>query len=818
MGGIGQDLRFALRGLRKAPAFSAAAIVTLALGIGATTAIFTTLDAVLLKPLPYPQAEDLYGVRTTLVDGRVTTGLASNGEISRLNLAGGSILGAAGLQPVELTLLLSDGTPRRAQVFGVTEGFFELFGLPMTRGGFAHDDFVAPAPLPPNVPAPANAPPPRPPRVVISRHAWAELYNSDPDVVGKPIRFAEVQTTVAGVAPDGFDTPHGADYWFSQQLPPDDIGHSMEAFMRLKPGTTLERGRAEMDAVMTGLARDFPVSDFNRAFVPRPLVATVVGDLGPIMVIVMSATAVLLLLACVNVTNLLLARGAARAREIAVRVALGAGRGRIVRQLLTESAVLSAAGAALGVVLAFLGVRALLALGASTLPRLDAVAFDGRVLLFALTALVVSAVLVGFAPALRLAGSDVRALMNESGRSASGGRGTGRWLRVMTVAEIALAIILVAAAGWLVRGFAQLRTTDPGFAAEQRLIFDVTFLGARYPSGAAVRAASMDLAERLSALRGVTAVGSTSAFPMRGTLESSLLVQIHGEAFDQARPMGSRQRFVSAGYFAASGTRLLQGRDFGPDDRANTVPVAIVNRTFVERYLPGRDPLGVRFAAGYPEPDTANEVTIVGVVDDVRQKTLADAPEPAFYSASSQFALRRQTVVVATSLADVGSVQAAIREEVRRADPQIAVEFQRVTDLVASTLRRQQLGMTLMLIFGAVAVLLAAVGIYGVIAYGVAERRGEMATRLALGASPGSVFRLVMQQGGWLAIVGTVIGLAAAYGSGRIVASQVYAIRASDPFMLSMAVVLVAGITALATVVPALRAARVSPSRVLHTE
>ncbi len=421
-----QDIRFALRSLRRSPAVPLAAIATLAVGIGATTAIFATLNAVLLKPLPYPGAEDLFNIRTTLIDGRVTTGMLSNGEISRLNDTHLSIMRAAGMQTTELTLLHEDGTPQHVTIYGVTEGFFELFGLPMTLGGFTRQHFVPPAP-PPQAPAGQapgpQAPPPAPPVVVISYRIWQDLYRSDPNIVGKPIRFAEVATTIAGVAPRDFDTPHGGDFWFSQQLDKDDINHFLDGFMRLKPGVTQERANAEMASVMQGLARDFPASDFNRAYVTKPLVASVVGDLGPILIIVMSATGLLLLLACVNVANLLLARGAARAREMAVRVSLGAARARIIRQLLTESALLCSAGAVLGTLVAYVGVRGLLIMGASSLPRLDGVAFDSRVLLFVLTTLVVSGLLVGFAPALRLAATDVRTLMNESGsRSTSGGR------------------------------------------------------------------------------------------------------------------------------------------------------------------------------------------------------------------------------------------------------------------------------------------------------------------------------------------------------------------------------------------------------------
>jgi putative ABC transport system permease protein len=533
---------------------------------------------------------------------------------------------------------------------------------------------------------------------------------------------------------------------------------------------------------------------------------------------VLSATALLLVLACVNVTNLLLARGAARAREMAVRVALGAGRGRIVRQLLTESALLATAGAVVGLLVAYAGVRALLVIGAAKLPRLESVAFDGRVLMFALAALIVSGVLVGFAPALRLAATDVKTLLNESGRSASGGRATGRWLSVMTVAEIGLAIMLVAAAGWLIRGFQSLRATDPGFTAEQRLLFDVAFNGQRYREDATVVAVSQDLLSRLRALPGVAAAGATINFPLRATPENSLFVLLRGQSFDPAHPMNSRQRGVSPGLFDALGIKLISGRDFSADDREGTTPVAIVNRTFVRRYLDGVNPIGVRFMSGYPAIQPNSEVTIIGVVEDVRQRSLSDPPEPAFYTSHGQQPPRRQTVVVATKLADVTPLQSTIREEVRKLDPQIAVEFETASDIVASTLQRQQLGMTLMLLFGATAVALAAVGVYGVIAYAASQRRGEVATRLALGATPGNVFWLVVKQSRTLAIIGVAIGLPVAYLAGRIVSSRLYAVRAADPLILGGATIIVVGIALLATMIPAYRSARLDPAKVLRPD
>jgi putative ABC transport system permease protein len=797
-----QDLRFALRNLRRTPAFPLAAIATLALGVGATTAIFSTVNAALLRPLPYPNARDLYAVRTTLTDGRVTTGLLAPCEIVRLNDPNLSVARAAGLGPQDATFLSKDGTPRRTRVYAVTEGFFDLFGLPMTLG-------TAPA-----LPVNANTPP----QVVISQRVWRNEFAGDPAIVGKPIRFAEVSTTIGGVAPADFDTPHNADFWFVIQPDPKGVNHSWEGYMRLKPGTTIERARSEMASVMSGLARDFPSSAKNRVYVVNPLVDSIVGDLGPILIVVLSATTLLLLLACVNVTNLLLARGAARAREMAVRVALGAGRARIVRQLLTESVLLATAGAVVGLFIAYVGVRLLLRLGAGTLPRLDAVPFDASVLLFALATLIVSGVFVGFAPALRLARTDVRALLNESGRSASGGRGTTRWLNAMTIAQIALAITLVAGAGWLIRGFEKLRATNPGFVADKRLVFDVALQGPKYRDNAAVTAGWIDLFDRIRPLHGVAAVGGISSFPLRGSQENSLFVQLRGEAMDPANPMGSRQRFATPGLFGAMGIRMLAGRDFTLDDRPDTARVAVVNNTFVRRYLSGKDPLTVHFSSGYPTINPQSEVAIIGVVEDVRQKSLSDAPEPAFYTSTLQFAARRESVVVATTLVDTTPLQSAIRDEVRKLDPQMAVDFESAPQIIATTLRRQELGMTLMLLFGLAAVALAAVGIYGVIAYGASQRTDEVATRLALGATQGNVFWLVLKQGRTLAAIGTAIGLAVAYVAGQIVSSRLYEVSASDPTILGAATLLVVGIALVATIIPAWRVSHIAPARVLRPD
>jgi putative ABC transport system permease protein len=805
------DLKYAARKLLAAPAFTLAAVATLAIGTGAATAIFSTVNATLLRPLPYVRSENLVALRTRYVNGRVTTGLLAAAEITRLNDAKGSIERVVGMSSnaFDVTLLRENGPPVHATVYAVGEGFFQMFELPMTLGaGFTHDQHT---PLQPQPNAPAGQQQGPPPVVVLSHRAWTDFFGSDPAVVGKTIRFAEFSGSVVGVAARDLDLPGGADSWINLRVPPQDVNHVWAGIMRVKPATSMPRLRNEMAAVMTGLARDFPISDSGRAFVAEPLVDSIVGDLGPTLLIVFASTALLLLLACVNVTNLLLGRGATRAREIAVRTAIGAGRRRIIRQLLTESFLVTLLGAVAGLAFAFAGVRTLQTLGASKLPRLGSVPFDARVLAFASMVLVVSALVLGVAPALRLTRTDLKTLMNESGRSMTGGRGTARVMSVMTVAEVALALVLVAGAGWLVQSFSRLRHTDPGFAATGRLIVDVR------PNPQAVRGVDQTVAwtrslfDRLRALPGVTTVGSTAAFPLRNLLDASWFVQFKGEAFDDKQPMVARMRLVTPGFFEAMGVPIVSGRDFTADDRQGAAPVAIVNREFVKRYMTGKEPIRTAFASGYPTIDTRVYRTIVAVAGDVRYRSIAEDPEPSYYVPQAQVPFTRQTVVVATQLADAATIVPAVRKEIAAFEPQLAFEVDTVSNLVASTLTRQQLGMTLMVIFGATALMLAAVGIYGVIAYASTQRLGEIATRLALGATTGQVFWLMMRRGQSLAFVGVVIGLIASYAGGRAVASILYGVHASDPLVLLSATAVVAAITCLATALPATRAARTDP-------
>jgi putative ABC transport system permease protein len=812
------DLRFCLRSLRRQPGFALAAIATLAVGIGATTAIFSTVNAALLRPLPFPHPEDLFAVYTPATDGRFTLGRVSGVELVRLNTPAVSIVHAAGTGRIDTAILRDDGSAVNVVAYGVTEGFFDLFGVPMIVGrSFTPKEHVPAAPF----------------AALLSYRVWRDLFGSDPAIAGKPMRLSigpPTPATIVGVAPREFDIPHGADLWVNFAITPQSTGHGFDGYLRIRPGTRPERLQSEMAGAMAGIAHDYGSLGRNRRYEVQPLVSAMIGDLGPTLVVVLSAAALLLALSCVNVTNLMLARGAMRSREMAVRVALGAGRGRIVRQLLTESLVLSTAGAVAGLLLAFIGVRLLLARGASELPRLDRVPFDARVMAFSLVALVVTGLVVGFAPALRLAGTSVRTLMNESGRTSTEGASAHWLLKMMSVAEIALAITLVAGAGWLVKSFSNLGTADVGFAPQHRLVFDLVLPPARIlpPPGSGpvtpglvaerVMSWTRELEERIKAIGGVTDVATMASAPLGTDRDGALYLGVEGEVVDSEHPRVARAHRVGQDFFKAMGIRIIAGREFTADDRTGTQPVVIVNRTFARRYLGARDPLTVKFSAGYPDVPPAPLFTIVGVADDVRYVSAGQAADPAYYMPQAQSPYFLQTFVINTTLSDPTRIASSVRSAMKAMDPLIPIEPHALSEIVSASLSRQRIGMTLMMLFALAALALAAIGIYGVIAYASARRLGEVATRIALGATPSDVFWLMMKQGRTLTIAGTAVGLAVAYAGGRAASSLLYEVRASDPLILGSATVLVVAITLLAILVPARRMSQVDPSRIMRLD
>ncbi|HYE87436.1 MAG TPA: ADOP family duplicated permease [Vicinamibacterales bacterium] len=805
--GVLNDVRYSVRTLRRSPAFALAAVATLAIGIGATTAIFSTVNATLLRPLPYPNAEQLVDVHTRFVDGRVTTGMVANAEIVALRrlpmvASAGGVLSFV----VDVTLTSNDGTQTALTMRQVTEGFFETLGLPMQHGrAFTKEEFR------PNRSLWSTA-------VVLSHNAWQRHFGGDPAIVGTSIRLNEFPDglMVVGIAAPQMDFPHGTDFWANARPGDLDNSHNYLTLVRLRPDATIEQLLSAGNLALNELGKTV-ANAAGREFVLQDFLLSLTGDLRPVLLIVLGATLLLLVLACVNVTNLLLAKGATQAHEIAMRTALGAGRGRVIRQLVAQSLVLSAAGTMTGLAVAYGAVRVLMTLGVSDLPRLDTVPFDWRVLLFALTVLVVSGIGMGVLPALRLSDSDLKTVLNEHGRRNSSSAATSRVMSGMIVAEVALAIALVAGAGWLIQSFARLRATDPGFASGGRLVIDVRPTR-RFRAPEEVHAWSHEMHARVRSAAAGAVVGAAATFPLGADRDGTTDLVFPGEAPDPNRVQTSRSRMVTPGFFEALDVTLASGRAFTEDDRRTTQRVVIVNRAFARRYFDGADPLGRTIAFGFPKPDVANPAVVVGVVDDIRYKALSQDAEATMFVPQAQglFALTRQSVVVWREGGHADLLIPQIRHALKQFDPTLVATYTTSDEIVSATLGRQELGMTLMLVFGATALVLAAVGLCGVIAYAAAQRRSELATRIALGATGRQVFWMMMSSGQRLMAAGVILGLTLAYAAGRVVSGSVFAMRAADPVVLLTAGAVVAAVAWLATMIPAIRASRQDPVTALR--
>jgi len=801
-----QDARFAFRSLRKSPAFSCAAIATIALGIGATTAIFSAMNAALLRPLPFPQSEDLFTLQTRITTGRPTSGLVAPVELNGLTDANGPIIRAAGSVMTYDTVLGDTSHPVQISLAGVTEGFFELFNVPMVLGrSFTPEEFIR------------HEQTAAPRVIVLSNHLWRTAFGSNPHIVGRPIQFSGRAFPVVGVASPAYDTITTADVWFNLALDRRNLSHSYDGYMRVRHGSSPAGVNRELASVATRLAQDFPVFNTDRVFVAKPLIDAIVGDLKPTLIIAFAATALLLVIACVNVMNLLLARGTARTREIAVRAALGASRAALARYVLLEGLILSGVGGLLGVILARGGVRILLVLAQSRLPRLDTVPLDPYVTAFAIAMTLVTGIGVGLLPAVRLQRADVSTLLGDGGRSATGGRVAHRTLAVMIAAEMALAVTLVSGAGWLVQNYRNLQHAHSGFLSEHRLVMDVLLPAGRYRQNDQIAAWNQALRDRIGHLSGVDAVGAATSMPLRPERDSTFNFTVAGDP-QSYYPPSARYRQVTPGWFEAMGIHVEAGRTFTSDDRAGVGGAVIVNEALARRYLSGRNPLEAGLAmTGSGPKDNPNPVApIVGVVADVKYTSVGQSAEPTVYAIGRS--MNRESVVVATTLASPSTLVPLIRAEVQKLDPAVPVDFDLLPNVVSGSLSRQRLGMLLMLLFGMAGIALAAIGVYGVIAYAIAQRVREVAIRLALGATPGEVFWMTFVRAQAVAVAGGLAGLALAYPIGRMLASTLYEVRAADPVVLVSATLLVAAVGVLATVVPARRAAHVDPIAALRAE
>jgi putative ABC transport system permease protein len=802
------DLRFAARQLVKAPGFTLVAAVTLALGIGATTAIFSVVHAVVLRPLPFPDPDRVMAVGETF-EGELSSASVGNFHDWQTHAKSFSSLGA--LQFFSFNLSEGD-QPERVVGGRVTHTWFETLGVAPLHGRTfsAAED------------APGND------RVVVLSHRlWTRRFGADPRVVGRQVRLNAVGFMVIGVMPPQFDlTTDSDELWTPIAFTPRQLAEHDEHFLqvvgRLAPGVSREQAAAELQTIYHQMRAQHPGDEQVKAGVIEPLHEQFVGDYRRRLLVLLGAVSLVLLIACGNVANLLLARGGLRAREIALRAAVGAGRGRIVRQLLTETLALALTGAALGIAVAWVAVPTLVAYSPEGVPRLEQAGIDGVVLAFALAAALLSALAAGLAPALRAARTNLRATLNEGGRTGTAGRDRVR--TALVAVEVALALVLLVGAGLLVRSALNLQRVDPGFDARGVLSARITLPAVRYEEPQRVVRTFEDLVEFAAAAPGVEAAAATSHAPMTPGGNGNGLI-----AADKPNEMKyvvqSELNIVTRDYFRTMRLRLVRGRLFSVDDRRGAPLVMIVNETAARGLFPGQDAIGkqVRCCEGTPENPLLK--TIVGVVADTRSRGPAQPPQPEFFLPIEQapdiawsWIQRSMTFVARSRTGDASALTSVARDAVRRIDASVPLfQVRTMEQRMQTALAQARFNTLLMLLLGGIGLVLAAIGVYGVIAYFVAQRQQEIGIRMALGAKGPDVVRMVVQQGMQPVVLGIVLGLAAALAASRVLTAYVHGVTTTDPLTFAVVVVLLATVALVATALPARRAVRIDPTRVLNS-
>lgn len=797
------DIRFALRTMRRHSAITIVVVVTLALGIGANTALFSVFNSVLLRDLPYPDPGQIYLMRSVTTEGSSTGPLRPREARPLYEVEDHPTVEAAALAwSQEAQIIGGDDRAYLTTRYGVTDQFFEVFLPQMELGrGFERGE--------------------NPGVAVLAYSTWRDLFGSDPEIIGKVVQLDPGPSPVVGVAPPGFEFPGDAGYWWLMRLGTGfDRIRGYTGFLRLRPDRSGEQIETDITTLVDNIGPD-PFEGRTVALVAQPLFDYVVGDLAPTVAILFGATGVLLLIASINVTNLLLSRVTARARELSLREAVGAGRWRLVRQLLTESLMLSLAGGVLGVAVAGAGLRLLPWIAPQDLPRIDGVALDSTVLLFALGTTIVVGLLVGVAPLWRVVRNPIRSLVNEAGRGEAAGGGRNRVFGSLVVAEVGLAVLLVLGAGLLVRSYINLTATDPGFDPDGMLAFAMNVPSRGY---APLADFFRDLSGQVEGIAGVEAVGTTTSLPLK-QIQYDLSPAFHIVGAGPMTPetaLTAVTRSVSPGFFPAMRIPLRAGRNFDSGDRRGSAGVAIVNETFARRFFPDGDAVGQRLRYLEPSPAnqlserTADEVEVIGIVPDVRYTRLAEPPPPAIYLSSEQLTYRRLTFVVRTTLDDPGSLVPAIQREIEALDPLVTAQFDLYPPIIRASTARERMGVTLLVSFGLMAMVLAAVGIYGLMSHSVTGRTGEMAVRSALGASSGELVRLVLRRGLALALAGILLGGVAAVALRRLVASQLYGVSSLDSVVFILVPLLLMAVAAIATLIPANRVRHVDPAEMLR--
>jgi putative ABC transport system permease protein len=802
MTGLFQDLRYATRQLRKSAGFTAVAVTTLALGIGANTAVFSVVDQVLLHPLPYPDSDRMVKVSQTF-KGLPTDNASPANYLDWVsqNHVFSEMAASRGWQGS----LSAGDRPEQVRGAMTTPSFFALFGVdPILGRGLE----------------PSDARPGNDHVVVLGYGLWQRYFAADRAIVGRDIRLNGEQYAIVGVMPPSFSPDGYGELWLpspwgvpTHLLVPDKDPRQfrgrnyLDVWARLKPGTTMEQARAELDTIGRRLESQYPDSNGEIGVSFLPLHEYVVGDVRPVLLVLLAAVVIVLLIGCANVANLLLARAAARAKEISIRTALGASRRRLLRQLLTESALLAFVGGVLGFLLAALAVPALLALSPPDIREFKQIGINREVLAFSFMASVVCGIVFGLVPALQSSRSKPNEFLKEGERGSTGNRGRTR--SALVIAEVGLSLVLLVGAGLLVKSFARLMDVNAGFDPDHLLTFNLGL-----PSSAnSVRqlAFYQQVVQRLQALPGVQAVGAVSRLPLAGG-NSSRSFGVPGieTAYD------ADIRVSTPDYFRAMGIPLLKGRGFSESDLSSSLNVAVVNQALARTAFPGQDPIGKQLTHFGPDNLT---LQIIGVVGNVRHVGLDADPHAEIYQLLGQAQWPSMFVAIRSGTSDPTTLTSAAQNAVWSVNKDVPLANVRtMQDLIANSVQRRKFSMLLLTIFAVVAMLLAAIGLYGVMAYSVVQRTHEIGIRMALGARRPEVLALVVKQGMALALMGIAAGATLSLGMTRLISGMLFGITPTDPLTVVGVVTLLGTVAFLANYLPARRASKVDPMVALRYE
>jgi putative ABC transport system permease protein len=798
---IRQDLLFGLRMLRRAPGFTLAAVLATALGIGANTAIFTVVKQVLLQPLPYPGPDRVVDVNEYV---RGAAFAVSPPNFVDWRTSNQTLSAMSAYNEMVVTLSDAGAEPSRANAALIDAALPEVTGVtPMLGRAFNAND---------TVPGARKV-------VILGYDLWQRAFGGDRGIVSRQITLEGFPFEVVGVMPRGFDFPDGRELWLPLRLTPGDLrdtqrgAHYLLAVGRLKPGVTAEQASADLDRIEQGIAARFPSRVSGYSVRAVPLLASMVEQVRQPLLILFGAVAFVLLIACVNVANLLLARATTRTGEIAVRSALGAGRGRLLRQLLAESVVLSLAGGVAGVLLASWGVHALLAVAPADLPRAADVHIDAGVLAFSIGLSVLAGLLFGVVPAFVASRPDVGVFLRDAGRNAAASGGRRRLRSGLVVAQVALALVLLTGAGLALRSFQRLTNVDPGFRTTNVLAFDLSLPEATYPSMESQTGFFRDFTERLAAMPGVAAAGAINLAPVtRDGFGGSFTIYGGPAGEDEGN---AQIRSVTPGYFSALSIPIVAGRGITAEDGAGAARVAVISESAARRYWPGENPIGKPLRLHVNEPSRQPR-EIVGIVGDVRTRGMELEPVPVVYVPHTQYGPEVMTVMV-RGTGDPRGLVPQIKASLNGAVSGVAMGRTRMLDgLVAASVAQPRFRTLLLSIFAGVSVVLAALGLYGVVAFSVNQRRPELSLRMALGADRRDVRRLVLRDGMRPVVIGIVVGVGGAALLARVMKSLLFGVDVFDPVTFVVVAALLAVVGLAACYVPARRATRLDPAHALR--